>query len=202
MIEERDEKDLKELIDGFKAKNRNANEGLISKAFFFSKMAHEGQKRKGGADFFIHPLEVAKMLSKLGADEETVCAALLHDVVEDTEATLDEVREEFGEKIAFLVEALTKTSIDFENKAERKARYREQVKKATEEDRRVLLIKLADRLHNIKTLHVFEEKKRVHIAKETLDFYVPLARKYGLEDFAKQLKKESKKYLNEIQNNF
>lgn len=198
MIKERDELDLKELIDSFKAKNRNANEELISKAFFFSKIAHEGQKRKGGADFFIHPLEVAKMLSKFGADKETVCAALLHDVVEDTEATLDEVCEEFGEKITFLVEALTKISFDFESKDERKARYREQVKKATEEDKRVLLIKLADRLHNIKTLHVFEEKKRGRTAKETLDFYVPLAREYGLEYFAKQLEEESKKYLNEI----
>ena len=196
MIKEREEKDLKELIDGFKAKNRNADEGLISKAFFFSKMAHEGQKRKGGEDFFIHPLEVAKMLSGPGADEETVCAALLHDVVEDTEVTLDKVREEFGEKIAFLVEALTKTSLDFESKEERRARYREQLKKAIEEDRRVLLIKLADRLHNIKTLHVFEKKKRLRIAKETLDFYVPLARKYGLENFAKQLEEKSKKYLN------
>jgi len=198
MIKERNKKDLKELIDTFEAKNHNVNKGLISKVFFFAKMAHEGQKRKGGADFFIHPLEVAKMLSKLGADEETVCAALLHDVVEDTEVTLEEVRKEFGEKIAFLVEALTKTSLDFENKKERKARYREQVKKAAEVDRRVLLIKLADRLHNIKTLQVFDEKKRVRIVKETLDFYVPLARKYGFEDFAKQLEEESKKYLKDI----
>ena len=152
--------------------------------------------------FFNHPLEVAKMLSKLGADEETVCTALLHDVVEDTEATLEEVREEFGEKIAFLVDALTKTSLDFENREERKERYHQQVKKAAEEDRRVLLIKLADRLHNIKTLHVFDEKKRIRIAKETLEFYVPLARKYGLEYFAKKLEEESKKYLKKMKNSF
>jgi guanosine-3',5'-bis(diphosphate) 3'-pyrophosphohydrolase len=153
----------------------------IEEAFAFSCERHADQRRKSGEDFITHPVEVAKICAGLRLDTDTLCAALLHDTVEDTSASLDQVREEFGETIAQLVDGVTKlTEITFQSRDEHQAENYRKMMVAMATDVRVILIKLADRLHNMRTLEALAKQKQIEKSRETLEIYAPLAHRLGI----------------------
>ena len=153
----------------------------IERAFAFACERHADQKRKSGEDFITHPVEVAKICAGLRLDTETLCAALLHDTVEDTSASLDEVREQFGDSVAALVDGVTKlTGITFQSRDEHQAENYRKMMVAMATDVRVILIKLADRLHNMRTLEALPKQKQIEKARETLEIYAPLAHRLGI----------------------
>jgi GTP pyrophosphokinase len=153
----------------------------VERAFLFACEHHADQLRRSGEDFIIHPVGVAKICAGMRLDTETLCAALLHDTVEDTSASLDEVREEFGDEIATLVDGVTKlTGITFQSRDERQAENYRKMIVAMSADVRVILIKLADRLHNMRTLGSMPKQKQQEKAKETLEIFAPLAHRLGI----------------------
>ena len=153
----------------------------VTRAFDFACERHADQKRYSGDEFITHPVGVAQICAGMRLDTETLCAALLHDTVEDTSATLEEVREEFGEEIAALVDGVTKlTSMDFESRDERQAENYRKMMVAMATDVRVILIKLADRLHNMRTLGALPKQKQTLKSHETLEIYAPLAHRLGI----------------------
>jgi GTP pyrophosphokinase len=153
----------------------------VLKAFVFACEHHADQRRKSGEDFITHPVGVAKICAGMRLDTETLCAALLHDTVEDTTASLEEVRQEFGEEIASLVDGVTKlTGITFQSRDEAQAENYRKMMVAMATDIRVILIKLADRLHNMRTLGGLAKQKQIEKAKETLEIYAPLAHRLGI----------------------
>ena len=167
----------------------------ILKAYECSKEAHQGQKRQSGEPYIIHPLAVASILVDLHMDQETVITALLHDVVEDTKISLDQIQKDFGEKVAFLVDGVTKISkIDFRNTHERQSENIRKMIMAMGKDVRVLLIKLADRLHNLRTLQHVPSSKQSRIAKETLEIYTPLASRLGMNEIKSEMEDLSFQY--------
>jgi GTP pyrophosphokinase len=162
--------------------NPSCDLSLLQRAYVFSAKVHEGQERLSGEPYLVHPLEVAGILVDMRMDEVTVAAGLLHDAIEDTLTTLDELRRLFGDQVAFLVEGLTKISkIEFTSDRERQAENFRKMLLAMSKDIRILLIKLADRLHNMRTLEYMEEDKRRRIAQETREIYVPLAHRLGMQ---------------------
>ncbi len=169
------------LIDKVFSYNPEAEGNLLKRAYSFSCEAHFKQKRKDGEAFIEHPLAVAAILTDMHLDTTTIAAGLLHDTVEDTGVTVEEIRELFGEDIAFLVESLTKLSrMEFKNSEEAQAENFRRMFLAMAEDMRVIIIKFADRLHNMRTLEHLPEQKRIKIAQETQDVYVPLANRLGI----------------------
>ena len=153
----------------------------VERAFAFACERHADQRRKSGEDFITHPVEVAKICAGLRLDSETLCAALLHDTVEDTSASLDEVRERFGDTIAGLVDGVTKlTGITFQSRDESQAENYRKMMVAMATDLRVILIKLADRLHNMRTISALPKQKQIEKARETLEIYAPLAHRLGI----------------------
>jgi len=153
----------------------------IERAFAFACERHADQRRRSGEDFITHPVEVAKICAGLRLDTETLCAALLHDTVEDTSASLEQVRELFGEPIAGLVDGVTKlTGITFQSRDEHQAENYRKMMVAMATDVRVILIKLADRLHNMRTLEALPKQKQIEKARETLEIYAPLAHRLGI----------------------
>jgi len=172
---------IESLIEKIKSYNPEANIELIWRAYAFSQDAHRNQKRYSGQPYLSHPLEVADILADLNMDVITIVAGLLHDVVEDTHVGLDEIKTQFGEEVAMLVNGVTKLSkISFKTKEERQAENFRKMFLAIAEDIRVILIKLADRLNNMRTLKFMPAPKRLIKAKETLDIYVPIANRLGL----------------------
>jgi len=168
--------------------NPNANLELIKKAYEFAKTAHVGQMRESGEEYIQHLLRVADNLVKLKLNSVTIAAGLLHDVVEDTNTTTKKIKEEFGSEVAYLVKGVTKiTSMKVESREEKKAENLRKVLLATSKDIRVILIKLADRLHNMQTLKYLKEEKRISIAQETLEIYVPIAHKLGIYNIKSEL---------------
>ncbi len=160
----------------------------VYRAYLFGAEAHEGQRRKSGEPYIYHPLAVAHILSELRLDHQTLIAAILHDVIEDTAISKESVTEEFGEEIAELVDGVSKlTHIEFENKAVAQAENFRKMMLAMVRDIRVILIKLADRLHNMRTLGVMRPDKRRRIARETLEIYVPIALRLGLNTIRHEL---------------
>jgi len=163
--------------DGTEALERRS----VEQAFAFACERHVDQRRRSGEDFITHPVEVAKICAGLRLDTETLCAALLHDTVEDTSASLDEVRELFGDAIAGLVDGVTKlTGITFQSRDENQAENYRKMMVAMATDVRVILIKLADRLHNMRTLSALPKQKQLEKARETLEIYAPLAHRLGI----------------------
>ena len=159
----------------------NADLALLHKAYVYSAKVHQGQMRLSGEPYLTHPLAVAFTLAEMRLDEVTVAAGLLHDTVEDTPVTEEDIRREFGEEIGALVSGLTKISkIEFASRRERQAENFRKMLVAMSKDIRIILIKLADRLHNMKTLEYMEEDSRHRIARETLDIYGPLAHRLGI----------------------
>ena len=161
---------------------------LLQRAYVFSAKVHEGQERLSGEPYLIHPLEVASVLVDLRMDEVTVAAGLLHDTLEDTLTTADELRRLFGEQVTFLVEGLTKIAhVEFRSSAERQAESFRKMLVAMSSDIRILMIKLADRLHNMRTLGYVGEERAQRIAQETLDIYAPLAHRLGIQWMKQEL---------------
>src|SRR5688572_17320188 len=177
-----------ELLERVTRYNPGADEALLNKAYVYAMQKHGAQRRANGDLYFSHPLEVAGILTDLKLDDATIAVALLHDTIEDTDATRSEIDEMFGEDIGRLVEGLTKISkLDLVSK---KAAQGENLRKlllAISEDVRVLLVKLADRLHNMRTLQHMPEEARKRIAEETLEIYAPLAGRMGMHDMREEL---------------
>ena len=188
-----------ELINKIKTYNKFLNPNTLSKAYDFAIKAHKNQKRKSGDPYVIHPVAVANILSDLKLDSATIVTGLLHDTIEDTNATYDIVLSEFGKEVADLVEGVTKIS-QLENQAGEKSQA-ENFRKlilATSKDIRVLLVKLADRLHNMRTIHAFSSTdKKQRIAKETMEIYAPLADRMGMNRIRDELEDLSFAVLNE-----
>src|SRR3954470_4831073 len=153
----------------------------VEDAFLFACEHHADQRRQSGEQFIVHPVGVAKICAGLRLDTETLCAALLHDTVEDTSASLDEVRQRFGDEIATLVDGVTKlTGITFTSRDEAQAENYRKMMVAMAVDIRVILIKLADRLHNMRTIGAMSKQKQIEKAKETLEIYAPIAHRLGI----------------------
>jgi len=172
---------VEELIAEVEVYNPDVDKDLLRRAFEFAERAHAGQTRRSGEEFIHHPLGVARVCAELRLDEQTIAAGLLHDVVEDTGADLDELRAEFGADIALLVEGVTKlTRISFQSREQAEAENYRKMIVAMAQDVRVILIKLADRLHNMRTIEYLGRQKQVQKAKETLEIYAPLAHRLGI----------------------
>ena len=188
--------ELDEFLKKINEYNPQADVKLIKKAFTFAKIAHEGQKRVSGEDYFTHPLEVAKILIEQKADSSTICASLLHDVLEDTKIDSKEVKRVFGDEICELVEGLTKIDkVHFDSKEDYNAENLRKILLATTKDIRIILIKLSDRLHNMRTLETFKEDKRRRISKQTMEIYAPIAHKLGMWKAKGELEDLSLRYL-------
>jgi GTP diphosphokinase / guanosine-3',5'-bis(diphosphate) 3'-diphosphatase len=172
---------VEELLAEVSAYNPDVDRDLLARAFAFAAKAHEGQQRRSGEDFIHHPFGVARICAELRLDDETIAAALMHDVVEDTDATIDQVRDEFGDEVAQLVEGVTKlTGIRFQSREHAEAENYRKMILAMARDVRVILIKLADRLHNMRTLEYWGRQTQVQKARETLEVYGPLAHRLGI----------------------
>ncbi len=187
---------IQEILDCALAQNPEANLELIQKAYVYAATAHAGQTRLSGEPYLSHPLAVAHTLAELGFDEATVVAGLLHDTVEDTKATIEELDELFGEDVADIVDGVTKISlIPFDNKEDAQAENIRKMILAMSHDIRVLMVKLADRIHNMRTLDFQKAHKQRRIAQETMDIYAPLANRLGLHRVKQILEDLSFKYL-------
>src|SRR5882757_5849768 len=153
----------------------------VEDAFLFSCEHHADQRRKSGEEFIVHPVGVAKICAGMRLDTETLCAALLHDTVEDTSASLEEVQEAFGEEIGSLVDGVTKlTGLTFQSRDEAQAENYRKMMVAMATDIRVILMKLADRLHNMRTIDALPKQKQIEKSRETLDIYAPIAHRLGI----------------------
>jgi guanosine-3',5'-bis(diphosphate) 3'-pyrophosphohydrolase len=177
-----------ELVERVKRYNPSADEALLNRAYVYAMVAHGNQKRASGDLFFGHPLEVAAILTELKLDDATIAAAVLHDTVEDTEVTLDEINRLFGSQIGALVDGLTKIKrLDLVSKRAAQGENFRKLLLAIADDVRVLLVKLADRLHNMRTLQFMPPEKRRRIAEETLEIYAPLAGRMGIQEMREEL---------------
>ncbi|WP_068315922.1 RelA/SpoT family protein [Polycladidibacter hongkongensis] len=177
-----------ELVESVTSYNANADEALLNKAYVYAMQKHGSQFRASGDPYFSHPLEVAAILTKLKLDDATIAVALLHDTIEDTDATRAEIDQLFGEEIGKLVEGLTKISrLDLVSRRAKQAENFRKLLLAISDDVRVLLVKLADRLHNMRTLHHMREDKRARIAEETMEIYAPLAGRMGMQEIRDEL---------------
>mgnify|MGYP000134861238 CR=1 FL=1 len=185
-----------ELIDQIKSYNRFLNSATLNKAYNFALEAHQNQKREEGVPYIIHPVAVAKILTELKLDSATITTGLLHDTIEDTKVTYENVKKEFGEEVANLVEGVTKIS-ELETKASSasKAENFRKLILATSKDIRVLLVKIADRLHNMRTLDALDADQQKRISHETIEVYAPLAHRLGLARIRWELEDRSLKYL-------
>ncbi|PAB60902.1 RelA/SpoT family protein [Anaeromicrobium sediminis] len=187
---------IEKLLAQIQQYNSLCDRRLIIKAYNFSEAAHEGQVRKSGEKYFIHPVEVAKILAELHMDDATIVAGLMHDVIEDTKYTYDQIKDEFGEEIAILVEGVTKLGrFTYETKEERQAESLRKMFLAMAKDIRVIIIKLADRLHNMRTLKYMNENKKKEKAKETLEIYAAIAHRLGISKIKSELEDLSLRYL-------
>lgn len=179
---------INKIIERIKEYEPEADIAQIERAYQYAKTAHEGQKRISGEDYISHPVEVAYILTEIEMDTASICAALLHDVLEDTFMTYEEVEKEFGEEIALLVDGVTKLSrLEFKSKQDAQAENLRRMFIAMAKDIRVILIKLADRLHNMRTLNYQPEHKQKEIAEETMEIFAPLAHRLGIFKFKWEL---------------
>ena len=185
-----------DLVDRVRAYNPDTDEDLLNRAYVYAMMAHGGQKRASGDPYFSHPLEVAAILTDLKLDDATIVAALLHDTIEDTEATRTEIDTIFGAEIGALVEGLTKLKrLELVSREAKQAENLRKLLLAIADDVRVLLIKLADRLHNMRTMEFMPPASRKRIAEETLDIYAPLAGRMGMQEMREELEELSFRVL-------
>ena len=194
------ERDYHKLIADYQNTFSPADIEKIKKAYAIASEAHEGQKRRSGEPYIMHPVAVAKILADMGMDAESVCAALLHDVVEDTETTSREIRDMFGESIEQLVDGVTKLG-QIPLSASKEEQQSENVRKmflAMSRDIRVIIIKLADRVHNMRTLMHMPEEKRRYKARETLEIYAPIAHRLGIRAFKDELEDLAISYLDPV----
>jgi guanosine-3',5'-bis(diphosphate) 3'-pyrophosphohydrolase len=185
--------DLLEKVRGF---SPDADLELLRRAYVFSAYEHKGQVRRSGEPYMVHPLQVADLLADMRLDVVAIAAGLLHDIVEDTPNTIEKIRELFGEQVAHVVEGVTKlSSLQFASSEERQAESFRKMLMAMVDDIRVILVKLADRLHNMRTLHHLSEDRRTRIAQETRDIYAPLANRLGMSKVKNELEELAFRYL-------
>lgn len=186
-----------ELVERVNRYNPEADEALLNKAYVYAMQKHGSQTRASGDPYFSHPLEVAAILTDLRLDDATIAVALLHDTIEDTDATRTEIDSLFGEEIGKLVDGLTKIKrLDLVSQKAKQAENFRKLLLAIADDVRVLLVKLADRLHNMRTLHHMPEHKRARIAEETMEIYAPLAGRMGMQDMREELEDIAFKTMN------
>ena len=179
--------------------NPSYDKELILQAFSLAEKQHAGQTRFSGEPYIIHPIEVAKILVQLGLDSQSVVAALLHDVIEDTDVTQEDIKKQFGKDVAFLVEGVTKLGkVDIKSKVEQQAENIRKMLLAMAEDVRVIIIKLADRLHNMRTLDFMYEHKRREKALETLEIYAPIAHRLGIRPLKEELEDLAIRHLDPV----
>lgn len=187
---------LTELMEKLQKGSSAAHSAVVEKAYRYAEEAHRGQLRNSGEEYIQHPLEVAKILAELELDEATIAAALLHDVVEDTNHTLDDIEKEFGPEVALLVDGVTKLGrLAYKSKMEQQVENLRKMFLAMAKDIRVILIKLADRLHNMRTLKYHSAEKQREIAQETLEIFAPLANRLGIFRIKWELEDLSFRYL-------
>ena len=187
---------IEEVLETVKKSNRRADLKLIKRAYEFAKDKHKDQLRRSGEPYIIHPIQVAYILSTLGLDHSTICAALLHDVIEDTDATLEDIAKEFSPEIAEMVDGVTKLSkLNYTSEQEQQVENYRKMFLAMGKDIRVILIKLADRLHNMRTLKYLTRDRQIANARETMDLYAPLANRLGMYSLKWELEDLSFKYL-------
>src|SRR6187402_2914834 len=187
---------FEDLLDKVRGYSPDADLELLRKAYVFSALEHKGQIRHSGEPYLVHPMEVADILADMKLDAVCIAAGLLHDVVEDTLTTPDKIREKFGEDVAHIVEGVTKIgAIPFSSSEERQAENFRKMLLAMVDDIRVILVKLADRLHNMRTLNHLSDDRRVLIAQETRDIYAPIANRLGMGKVKNELEELSFRYL-------
>src|ERR671912_806464 len=184
------------LLEKVRSYSPEADLELLRRAYVFSALEHKGQVRHSGEPYLVHPLEVASLLAEMRLDPVAIAAGLLHDVVEDTLTTIEKIQEHFGPEVAHVVEGVTKISaIPFSSSEERQAENFRKMLLAMVDDIRVILVKLADRLHNMRTLSHMSEDRRQRTAQETLDIYAPIANRLGMSKIKNELEELSFKYL-------
>src|SRR5690349_4355789 len=177
-----------ELVERVQAYNPHTDEALLNKAYVYAMQKHGTQKRASGDPYFAHPLEVAAILTELKLDDASIAVGLLHDTIEDTDATRSEIDQLFGGEIGTIVDGLTKIErLNLVSREEAQAENLRKLLLAISQDVRVLLVKLADRLHNMRTLHFVPVEKQRRIAQETMDIYAPLAGRMGMQDMRNEL---------------
>lgn len=187
---------IKEIIERVKKNKRWPDVKIIQKAYNYALEKHGTQLRKSGEPYIIHPTNVAYTIAELGLDEQTICAALLHDVVEDTDVTNEDIKKQFGEEIAEMVAGVTKLSnMQFTSVEEQQVEDYRKMFLAMGKDIRVIILKLADRLHNMRTLKYLKRDRQIANAKETMELYAPLANRLGLYSLKWELEDLSFKYL-------
>lgn len=187
---------IQDVINVKKHNKRKVDTKLIMKAYNFAEEKHHNQYRKSGESYIIHPLNVAYILAQIGLDDNTICAALLHDVVEDTDVTNEDIKKQFGEEIAEMVAGVTKLSnMQFTSVEEQQVEDYRKMFLAMGKDIRVIILKLADRLHNMRTLKYLKRDRQIANAKETMELYAPLANRLGLYSLKWELEDLSFKYL-------
>ena len=189
--------DVQELITKVQSYNPNAELGLIERAYNFAAKSHDGHRRASGSPYLSHPLGVSMILADLRMDSVTIGSGLLHDTVEDCDVTVAQLQQEFGEEVALIVDGVTKLGrVEFSRQEERQAETFRKMLLAMAKDIRVILVKLGDRLHNMRTLEYLPEHKQQRIAQETMDIYAPLANRLGIHWVKSELEDISFKYLN------
>jgi len=190
---------FEDLIEKVRAVNPDADTELLRRAYVFSAYEHKGQVRRSGEPYLVHPLEVADILADLRLDVVAIAAGLLHDIVEDTPNSIERVHELFGEQVAHVVEGVTKLSgLQFSSSEERQAESFRKMLLAMVDDIRVILVKLADRLHNMRTLHHLPEDRRTRIAQETRDIYAPIANRLGMSKLKNELEELTFRHLEPV----
>ncbi|UJR85996.1 RelA/SpoT family protein [Sandaracinus amylolyticus] len=196
MVRLTDRISLTEIVEKVRGYQPQADFDLVNRAYVFSAQKHEGQKRKSGEPYFTHPVAVANIIAEMKLDSASVCAALLHDVLEDTDVTTKQMEEIFGEEVSFLVDGVTKLGkINFTCKEDQQAESFRKMLVAMARDIRVLLVKLADRLDNMRTLEHMKPEAQARIAQETLEIYAPLAGRLGINWLKSELEDLSFRYL-------
>src|SRR5919198_269730 len=184
------------LLEKVRRYSSDADVELLRRAYVFSALEHKGQVRHSGEPYLVHPLEVANILADMRLDVVAIAAGLLHDVVEDTLTTIERIEEHFGPDVAHVVEGVTKLgAIPFSSSEERQAENFRKMLLAMVDDIRVIMVKLADRLHNMRTLNHLPEERRFKIAQETRDIYAPIANRLGVSKGKNELEELSFRYL-------
>ena len=187
---------IEDIISTVKKQKGRRDIKIIQKAYDYAKAKHGDQLRKSGEPYIIHPVQVAYTLSSLGMDDNTICAALLHDVLEDTDTTYADLEKEFNSEVAYMVDGVTKLSkLQYASVEEQQVENYRKMFLAMGKDIRVILIKLADRLHNMRTLKYLSRDRQIANAKETMELYAPLANRLGVYSLKWELEDLSFKYL-------